>query len=197
MSVGRVFLLYSFTSILHLFWGYEEWFQPFFQKFSSGGIFPLSRLEVFFLFVFLTLCLWLTWIDICFYLCFFFFVAAITIRRWKCKRIPVAIVSMYCSTSSPTPPNYTSPPCLCLSFFYFHWHGLTCSTVLWSELTHFVGFETVCCLSSLSGFRYLSLGWWGLFQSLSLLEFAVIHLDYIPFQCYFMADLYNCISGCV
>lgn len=74
--------------------------------------------------------------DICFYLCFFFFVAAITIRRWKCKRVPVAIVSTYCSTCFITLLLTRHPPRSSVAIL----PSLCMANDLWALLTQILGF---------------------------------------------------------
>lgn len=97
VSTYSMYLLYPFTSILHLFG--VTW---------NGSSHSFSFFFLIFHIFILRVCFWLICIDICFYLCFFFFVAAITIRRWKYKRVPVTIVSMYCSKLQIYCPPFTS-----------------------------------------------------------------------------------------
>lgn len=118
-----MYLLYPFTSILRLF-GVT-------QNGSSHSFLFFNLYSTFFWFK--TAC-GLICIDICFYLCFFFFVAAITIRRWKYKRVPVAIVSMYCSTLQIYCPLFTSISVflLCLLFVLAWLYSWSCS-VVWTN----------------------------------------------------------------
>lgn len=125
-----------FTSILHLF-GVTQ------NGFSHSFLF-LNLYSTFFK----DCACGLICIDICFYLCFFFFVAAITIRRWKYKRVPVTIVSMYCSTLQIYCPLFTSISVflLCVCVFVFAWlYSWSCS-VVWTN-----------CVNSLKGLS----GWVG------------------------------------
>lgn len=49
VSTYSMYVPYPFTSILHLFWSYSEWFQPFFSFFF---------LNLYSTFFYLRLCLW-------------------------------------------------------------------------------------------------------------------------------------------
>lgn len=174
MSLYVQYLFYPFTSILHLFGVDQEWFLTIlFRNLSSGVVSLLSHF--YFLFFYLTQCLWFDlhrhlFLLVLFLLCACDYNQEMEIQKSTCchsKYVLFHLLTTFLITSH--------PPRLCSVIYPFSLHGFSGRAVLLTELTYLPGFVTVLILTSLNSFDSLSV-LWRLFQSASIfLLFGLIY----------------------